>query len=530
MNSIHLENMTLYDDSDESSCDVDDHEKGWCDHSDDGNMGDVRETDLSQWNDVVDSHTVATFDQATHDAWEIARNEISIVRQNITRKLRLDIGASFSIELLLDAFIGANSALWHIINDHLNDGKAYLNSSPLRHEVFKKIMGTFFVASSLRISAKTLYDDALIDKSKLCSYEEYLAFWKAITMRDSQRYDSSKIYLWQLVVDVVNSLCRDFFLSNWESQEEKHVTADDDKYHFNGRMGFYDTCGLKPSQFTRENRRGFVFHTLVFTASGIPLGLEAEHISDSGSFDTVSRLLTQQLAPGHRSSTRIPNLTRHVIYADRLYWEKKFLYNYVLPSGADVGPSTHKRVHDFPFTYEQKLTRNDTRELIEKKGAKCIKLKKRQAGPHFLAAIAYRDGYGKVALGISSGASRVLSKHWDFHLMDPKDRYRVLDDSGDWSTKPETWIRCLTRDAGLSEIFLSLLRDTAHVQPMTTSGSEDQAWFVARAFSFTSSTTDKVIHAAADYAYSCQDDVFIEYLNKILMYLHKPLIPLFTGR
>jgi hypothetical protein len=129
--------------------------------------------------------------------------------------------------------------------------------------------------------------------------------------------------------------------------------------------------------------------------------------------------------------------------------------------------------------------------LLRRKELNAFKLKMRQAGPHFLAAIAYRDGYGKVALGISSGTSRVLSKHWDFHLMDPKDRYRVLDVSGDWSTKPETWIRCLTRDAGLSELFLSLLRDTAHVQPMITSGSEDQAWFVAHAFSFTSSTTEK---------------------------------------
>jgi hypothetical protein len=42
-------------------------------------MRDVRETDLSEWNDIVDTDTAATFDQATHDAWEISRNEISIV-------------------------------------------------------------------------------------------------------------------------------------------------------------------------------------------------------------------------------------------------------------------------------------------------------------------------------------------------------------------------------------------------------------------------------------------------------------------
>jgi hypothetical protein len=30
---------------------------------------------------------------------------------------------------------------------------------------------------------------------------------------------------------------KSFFLSNWESQEEKHATADDDKYHFNIKDG-----------------------------------------------------------------------------------------------------------------------------------------------------------------------------------------------------------------------------------------------------------------------------------------------------
>jgi hypothetical protein len=57
-----------------------------------------------------------------------------------------------------------------------------------------------------------LCDGALIDKSKLCSYEEYLAYWKVITVWDSQRNDSLKFYLWQMVVDVVNFLFRNFYL------------------------------------------------------------------------------------------------------------------------------------------------------------------------------------------------------------------------------------------------------------------------------------------------------------------------------
>jgi hypothetical protein len=52
MNSTHLENMSLHDCSRKPSSDVDDREKGWCDQSDNGNMGDVRETDLSEWNNM----------------------------------------------------------------------------------------------------------------------------------------------------------------------------------------------------------------------------------------------------------------------------------------------------------------------------------------------------------------------------------------------------------------------------------------------------------------------------------------------
>jgi hypothetical protein len=57
MDSIHLENknLHLHGCNNESSCDVDDHEKGWCDHSDDGNVGDVRETDPSEWNDILEA-------------------------------------------------------------------------------------------------------------------------------------------------------------------------------------------------------------------------------------------------------------------------------------------------------------------------------------------------------------------------------------------------------------------------------------------------------------------------------------------
>ena len=48
-----------------------------------------------------------------------------------------------------------------------------------------------------------------------------------------------------------------------------------------------------------------------------------------------------------------------------------------------------------------------------------------------LSAVAYRDGHGKVALGISSAYPM---KHWDLHLKYPSDRYKMLnEDDNPWN-------------------------------------------------------------------------------------------------
>jgi len=74
---------------------------------------------------------------------------------------------------------------------------------------------------------------------------------------------------------------------------------------------------------------------------------------------------------------------------------------------------------------------------------------------------------------------------------------------------------------------MDLFYSTCNVKAMTTKGSEDQAWFVARSFSFTSSTTDRIIHAVYDVAKKDKfvlDNRLIKDLNTILAYLHKPVI------
>ena len=150
-------------------------------------------------------------------------------------------------------------------------------------------------------------------------------------------------------------------------------------------------------------------------------------------------------------------------------------------------------------------------------------------GINELTAIAYRDGHGKVALGISSGKNQVRSNHWDFHLKCPLDRHEILDQDSNWSSSMSTWIRNLDGDE-LSLLFLELFVDhDIRVKALTTEGSKDQAWFLARSFSSTSSTTDGVINKVLELAVKQEglvDNAFRSNLNVILTYIGKPLLPL----
>ena len=140
--------------------------------------------------------------------------------------------SDFKIEDLFEFITGPSSSLWRIIDLSLNDGKLYPSASPLSHAVFQKVIKTFYVASSFSTSTTNLYNNQFIDTTLLSKEEDYKKFWKAVSARDNERYDPSQQYLWQRIMDDVNSFCRDFFLSNWPSHIKKHVTIDDDKDHY----------------------------------------------------------------------------------------------------------------------------------------------------------------------------------------------------------------------------------------------------------------------------------------------------------
>jgi len=216
-------------------------------------------------------------------------------------------------------------------------------------------------------------------------------------------------------------------------------------------------------------------------------------VSDINSNDATFRLILGQLAPSHRSRSHVPNLSSTTIIADRGYWNERLLTELVIPSGISV-LGTHKRDHTYPFTMDQVLSRNDKRILIQKKGSKIMRIMYRQREATKFMAIAYRDGHGKVVLGLASGEHCHPTKHWDLHLKNFDDRRKIMSRfSFEWDVL-ETWIKNHDPKKDISDTFRSFIQ-RSQIQAVTTGGSKDSSWFICRAFSFTSSTSDGIINA-----------------------------------
>jgi hypothetical protein len=65
----------------------------------------------------------------------------------------------------------------------------HICSPLLYHMIYSKRLLALSLLHPHSVFLKTLNEDSSIDKSLLCTYEEYLAFWKVITVRDSQLYN-----------------------------------------------------------------------------------------------------------------------------------------------------------------------------------------------------------------------------------------------------------------------------------------------------------------------------------------------------
>jgi hypothetical protein len=185
---------------------------------------------------------------------------------------------------------------------------------------------------------------------------------------DSARTRGAKP-LWIEIQNALNNTSRELFIEGFKSF--LRIILDDDKMHDSSKN--QSIYSLKKAQHVRDNRTGCIAHTLVYTATGMPIGIEWERASDDSTTAATERLICYQHAPMH-GDTGPQNLTNSLVAMDRGYIAPQLFYEFLVPSGAEI-MGTVKRCPMFPFTFEQDLKPSDSRQLIPVKGQKALLLK-----------------------------------------------------------------------------------------------------------------------------------------------------------
>jgi hypothetical protein len=206
----------------------------------------------------------------------------------------------------------------------------------------------------------------------LASDDDYKAFWNRIAECDLDVFNNSNKRLWLRVQEAMNEELAELFVIGAKNAVGTPIlTIDDDKMHYAMRNKNGKTDGLKRSQHVRDNRHGFVCNHIVYTASGILIGLDFERTGDNDSTSSSIRLVKGQIDPQHGDSPAA-QLTGWHICGDRAYWKQRF-EDFILKSGMDIEAGTHMRDSSFPFTFDQKPLKNEVRRHIDHKGQKvCI--------------------------------------------------------------------------------------------------------------------------------------------------------------
>jgi hypothetical protein len=298
----------------------------------------------------------ATINGAREDTWNQAIQEINFVKKNVQAILGIQAP---TIHNLVELIFGQRSNICRLLEEKLE----------VSSENLLKIIGTFSLASAYNLSKTQLFGkNSFINTDAMADQDTYAEFWKKAAVYGCKEPGSNAPVrgmkpLWMDVQHALNDSFRRLFVEGFDSY--MRVTTDDDKMHFQ-ISSKADTQGLKISQHVRDNRRGFVAHTACYTASGLPIGIEWERENDDSTAAATERLIRSQLFPtiGQMGPPSLPNTE---FAMDRGYCLPSLLYDFFIPSGADI-MGTVKRSPMFPFTYDQKLGRSDTRQSVDTKG------------------------------------------------------------------------------------------------------------------------------------------------------------------
>ncbi len=236
---------------------------------------------------------------------------------------------------------------------------------------------------------------------ELTNEQTYQSVWNAIAMISCKEVGNTKHVrglrpLWIDRQNTLNGTCCELFIEGF--QIYMHVTIDDDRIHY--QIERTDLQGLKLTQHVRDNKKGFVAHTVCYNASGLLLGVEWEWSNDDSTTAATERLIRSQLSPASGQNGD-PMLVNTEFAMDRGYCLPLLIFNFIIPSGAEI-LGTIKCCPMFPYKYDQMLATGDTRQVIHPKGFKAHFLKKLTLKNKQITGVAYRDGKGGFTLGLTA--------------------------------------------------------------------------------------------------------------------------------
>jgi hypothetical protein len=430
----------------------------------------VSSTEPIKWFTKNDDTTKVTLDEARSSAWKSAKQEINFIRGKVQKaagKKKVDIAD------LIDLVFGEDSELW----------AAFSRDIHISHETFLRFLGVFLLGSCHSKSCTQMYGTKSFIRShanSLLPMESYKKIWGLIA-EASLPAAIGQTTFWLSMQSAFNATCRKIFIIGInEIDLTLMIVLDDDKIHYETLKR--DTDGLKVSRHIKDNRLGHVLHTAVLTYSGVVIGVEAERSEDDTIGSATKRLIVNQLRPSHGTNGP-PNLRKVDFHSDRAYWSPDF-HQWIIQSGADIGASTRKRSPDFPFTYDQKMRQNDTREDVPTSGGRRLFVKTSIQHGREISAIAYRNN-GNVTLGMTS---KFRGSNWDLVLENPDDKVNVMEHAWKYSVILSTAMVDLKEADVEQDDLLELISDLKidHV----TTNQNSPGWFLMRSFSITSSAAD----------------------------------------
>ncbi|GFH47201.1 hypothetical protein CTEN210_09822 [Chaetoceros tenuissimus] len=433
-----------------------------------------------EWKDFSSNEnaTIFNIDDAKERQWQMGKVEIEHLRNKLKTTFGIDY-QSLSLEDL------ASSIIFTTLGPESKFGSFFAEELSLSKMEYAAFMCTLFTQAAYRVSVTELY----LPQSRLkvpMEEEDYLKMWENMAKKKKipefeMRTPMSPIPLWKGVEEIVNTLLRT--VSIIDRREIISISLDDDKVWFGStKARTTDQFDIKFTTHVKPNRKGIVVHTAVTTGVMVPVAATVQQTNDD-SVSCFERIFNFLFGSGGKLDLRSVE-----VQSDRGYMLPNLVFDLILRHGGNLVGTCKRIANCWPFTHNQNLADNDTRTLIETKGAPSLFLKyfSVDRGEKTIFASSFRNGSGAVATALST----LHGNHqWEGIALKPSERISYKKDSTCFASK---FLVGIDIDDGVNkftddDIEISLRNDIMNrIKPFTLrQGTAD--WFWQRKFSLTSS-------------------------------------------